>query len=544
MRTSTSLPLMFAAVTLAGCTNGDTITVGPGDVTKAGDGKFDSSVEAVIVDFEFDGQLISDFAFNPTQQVKDQLMFTMGQLNGSRGVARLDLLQISNVQTGSENGKTKVTYHAKVPVAWGRRNNVPSSYELILPADMSFAAQQAFFDKYKTTCVEGAEDHMESGNFWYFYRPLECTFTAGDVIKTTADVSLSSLNTTGKYPEYDQIWKDGVLNVVAVFGKYDDSGTTSSDAGISAFNSFVRNIQSALKQFNMTTIPASIPSSPGIANPDVTVDATLPDGRKVHVTVLLTNQIRNTDAAFDARYAEVTPNADYLSYNGHSGLGANIRALTRKGRWQAGQYTVAFINGCDTYAYVDSSLAQARAQLNPDDPTGTKHLDIATNAMPSFFASNAGNNVAFITSLMNIAEPLTFEQIFKLIDSSQVIVVSGEEDNIFVPGGGGGGGGGGDGDAHWAGMHEQGTVARSQESRFTTPKLAAGTYEFTMTGTADADLYVRIGQDPTDQLFDCRPFLTGTNETCTVDLPAAAQIHLMVRGWDPSSTFELSGSKQ
>lgn len=543
MRTSTSLPLMLAAAALAGCAAEDTITVGPGDVTKAGDGKFDSSVEAVIVDFEFDGQLVTDFAFNPTQQVKDQLMFTMGQLNGSRGVARLDLLQISNIQTGSQDGKTHITYHAKVPVAWGRRNNVPASYELILPADMSFAAQQAFFDKYKTTCVEGAEDHMESGNFWYFYRPLECNLAAADIVKTTADVSLSSLNTTGKYPEYDQVWKDGVLNVVAVFGKYDDSGTTSSDAGISAYNSFVRNIQSALKQFNMTTIPASIPTSPGIANPDVTVDATLPDGRKVHVTVLLTNQIRNTDAAFDARYAEVTPNADYLSYNGHSGLGANIRALTRKGRWQAGQYTIAFINGCDTYAYVDSSLAQARAQLNPDDPTGTKHLDIATNAMPSFFASNAGNNVAFITSLMNIAEPLTYEQIFKLIDSSQVIVVSGEEDNIFVPGGSGGGGGG-DGDPNWAGMHEQGTVARSQESRFTTPKLAAGTYQFVMTGTADADLYVRIGQDPTDQLFDCRPFLTGTNETCTVQLPTAAQIHLMVRGWDPSSSFELSGSKQ
>jgi len=161
MRTTTSLPLMFAAVTLAGCTNGDTITVGPGDVTKAGDGKFDSSVEAVIVDFEFDGELFSDFAFNPTQQVKDQLMFTMGQLNGSRGVARLDLLQITNVQTGSLNGKTHVTYHAKVPVAWGRRNNVPSSYELILPADMSFSAQQAFFDKYKSTCVEGEISEIE-----------------------------------------------------------------------------------------------------------------------------------------------------------------------------------------------------------------------------------------------------------------------------------------------------------------------------------------------------------------------------------------------
>jgi len=180
---NTSLPLMFAAA-LAGCTSEDTITVNPGDITKAGDGKFDSSVEAVIVDFEFDGELFTDFAFNPQQQVKDQLLFTMGQLNDtrSRGVARLDRVVLSNVKTANDGGRTHITYHAKVPVAWGRRNSVPSSFELILPSDMSFAGQQAFFDKYKNDCVEGAEDHMESGNFWYFYRPLECSLASADIV--------------------------------------------------------------------------------------------------------------------------------------------------------------------------------------------------------------------------------------------------------------------------------------------------------------------------------------------------------------------------
>ena len=39
-------------------------------------------------------------------------------------------------------------------------------------------------------------------------------------------------NTTGKYPEYDKVWEDGTLRVVAIFGKYEDGATTSSDAGI------------------------------------------------------------------------------------------------------------------------------------------------------------------------------------------------------------------------------------------------------------------------------------------------------------------------
>lgn len=537
MRT-TSLCLMLSAA-LAGCVDSEEITVNPGDVTKAGDGKFDSSVEAVIVDFEFDGELITDSAFSATQQINDQLLFTMGQLNGDNGVARLDKVQLSNIKTVASGGRTKITYHAKIPVAWGKRNSVPASYELVMPRDLGFGAQQAFFDKYQHDCVEPDAHDMESGNFWYFYRPAECTLTATDVTRTSATVAVSALNTTGKYPEYDQVWADGVLNVVAVFGKYEDTGTTASDAGISAYNSFVRDAQTELRQFAMTTVPATVPSSPGVGAPDVTIDATLPDGRKVHVTALLTNQIRNTDAAFDARYAAVTPNADFLSYNGHSGLGANIRALTRKGSWRKDQYTLAFINGCDTYAYVDSSLAQARAALNPGDTTGTKHLDIATNAMPSFFHSNSRNNITFIRSLMNIAQPMTYEQIFKLIDKSQVIVVSGEEDNVFVPGGNTGG----NGEANWAGLTKQGTVTKNQEVKLSTPKLAPGNYKFTMTGTSDADLYVRVGTEPTAQLFDCRPFLAGSNETCNVSLNTAAPIHVMVRGWNASSTFKLVGAK-
>ena len=45
------------------------------------------------------------------------------------------------------------------------------------------------------------------------------------------------------------------------------------------------------------------------------------------------------------------------------------------------------MNGCDTYAYIDSALADAHSEVNPDDPDGTKYLDIVANAMPSLFIS-------------------------------------------------------------------------------------------------------------------------------------------------------------
>jgi hypothetical protein len=78
----------------------------------------------------------------------------------------------------------------------------------------------------------------------------------------------------------------------------------------------------------------------------------------------------------------------------------------------------------------------------------------------------------------------------------------------------------------------------------TTPTLAAGTYRFELSGTGDADLYVRVGEAPTTSLYDCRPFKAGSSEICEVDLSTAAAVHVMVQGSAGSSDFALAGSKQ
>ena len=40
------------------------------------------------------------------------------------------------------------------------------------------------------------------------------------------------------------------------------------------------------------------------------------------------------------------------------------------------------MSGGDTYAYIDSVLADAHAEVNTDDPEGTRYLDVVANAMP------------------------------------------------------------------------------------------------------------------------------------------------------------------
>jgi hypothetical protein len=532
--------LALATIPACEAADDDMLELGAGDYQKGGaNGKADASVQAVIVDFEFDGSVLASSQFAADSTIESQMLYTIGHLNGSNSVGRLDQLALTDVHAVREGSLWRISYHATLPVAWGNKNAVPASYALTLPADATQAGQERFTTSYSHSCVDTGAHDVDAGSMWYYYRPSRsgCQLAAADVVRTTATVSVSEVNTVGKYPEYDKVWEDDVLQVVAVFGKYEDGATTSSDAGISGYNRFSKAVRSELG-LGVTTVPAEVPANPGVAMPDITWSVTRPDGRLVQVTALLVDNVRTAGPVFDARYGELSTRADVIVYGGHAGLGANVRALARKGHWVAGQYTIVFENGCDTYAYVDGALFDAHAAINADDPNGTRYVDLVMNAMPSFFAEMSNGTMAIMRGLLSYDDPQTFEQIMANIDSDEVVLVSGEQDNLFVPGGRMGG----EGEGSWSGLEHSGTVAKNQEVRFETPVLAAGSYVFELTGSADADLYVRTGAAPTESSFECRPFKSGSNESCTVELGSAAAIHVMVRGWASSSSFELTGN--
>lgn len=540
----TILPLALLATGLVACgQETETTNVDPGKFSKSVNSKGDASAEAVFLDLEFSGELLTDSTWNINKQIEEQMLYTVGQLNGENSVGRLDKLDLTNVETRrAEDGKTRVTYDAKLLVAWGQKDDVPDEYTFQLPLDVSFEGQEAFTESYSHDCVDWGAHDVTSGSMWYYYRPngYRCELNADDIVELTANVTVSDVNTTGKYPEYHKVWEDDELKVVAVFGKYEDDATTSSDAGISAYNRFVRTMKNDLGALdNFRTVPEDVPDSPGIESPDITFRAEMGDGQSVEVVALLVDNIRTAGRGFDQRYSELSGPADLVAYNGHSGLGSNIRALAQKGSWVPGQYSIVFMNGCDTYAYVDSALNDARAQINPDDDTGTKYLDIVTNAMPSFFSEMDNGTTQLIRGLMNVDDPQTFEQMFTRFDSNEVVLVSGEQDNEYVPGADDGG----DPMEDWGGFDEAGRVERSAENRYATPTLPEGTYTFAISGDNDADLYVRVGNEPTTEMWDCRPYKMGSEETCQVELGAPTTIHVMVRGWAGNSNYTLVGRR-
>lgn len=501
-----------------------------------------SSAQATLLIFEFDGELYAPGSvWSPRSHIDEQLLYTIGQLNWNKSVGRLDTLELSNIQKSAQpDGTTRVTYHAKLEVAWGSKTNLPTSYQLVLPRKTGSTSLDAFVKKYGTSCVDWGAHDVDAGSMWYYYRPQKsgCSLADADVVKLTASAVKSTENTTGKYPEYHRVWADDVLEVIAIFGKYEDGATTSSDAGIAAYNKFVAALKTALGTGVVTT-PASVPTSPGIGMPDITFESTLAGGKKVKIVALLVDNVRTAPESFYQRYEALSPSADVIMYNGHAGLGSNVRALARRGKFVPGHYLMMFMNGCDTYAYVDGYMAEERAKLNADDPSGTKYLDIVTNAMPSFFHSMPNASMALIKSLLKHDAPQTYEAMFKLVDSAQVIVVTGEEDNVYYPGYEEPTGG--------FTMTEKGFVSKDEELRYETPALPPGKYTFTLAHDAqnpggDADLYVKIGAVPTLSGYDCRPYKDGTNETCVVTVTTTAKIHIGVIGYaSQNSHFTLKG---
>ncbi len=71
----------------------------------------------------------------------------------------------------------------------------------------------------------------------------------------------------------------------------------------------------------------------------------------------------------------------------------------------------------------------------------------------------------------------------------------------------------------------------------------ASDLSFTMSGgTGDADLYVRFGSAPTTSTYECRPYLNGNNESCTITNIQTGTYHVMVRGYSTFSGVSLTGS--
>jgi M6 family metalloprotease-like protein len=87
-----------------------------------------------------------------------------------------------------------------------------------------------------------------------------------------------------------------------------------------------------------------------------------------------------------------------------------------------------------------------------------------------------------------------------------------------------------------------GSSGTTQLFRAVVPAGTAGLAVSISGSSGDADLYVRRGGPPTTTLYDCRPFTGGSNETCTIGVPAATELYVMVRAFTSYSGVSLAAN--
>lgn len=82
--------------------------------------------------------------------------------------------------------------------------------------------------------------------------------------------------------------------------------------------------------------------------------------------------------------------------------------------------------------------------------------------------------------------------------------------------------------------------AKSEEKHFVIKVPSAKTVTIALSGgSGDADLYVRTGLKPTLTAYNCRPYKSSNNESCSVRLNAAGNVYVMVRGYSSFANAKL-----
>jgi hypothetical protein len=392
---------------------------------------YDSVTQKVIDGIIDDGViLVKPGTTDYEPLIREQLKYTLGQLNWNDAAPKLSWFKIEVGKADEVDEDTNlvpVHYKAQGHVAWSRKEDIPSEQEMILPARGDESGLKSFVNRYFHACTNDPEAERR-GYFFFFYPSLKsCPMShasdhelereKGWVVRFPMHFEENGTNTHDKYPEYDKLWEDHMLTVTAIFGKV-KPGAGAEDEGYQAFNTFYAMLVNRYGQPRVVqeggpqSLKLSWRSGDGV----------------IEVHLRLVNALATVGQSFISWYQKRTQDSDVIIYSGHAGLGDNIDVLIKNAVFKPKKYQIFFVNGCDTFTYVNEDLFSAHAEATPQAPV-SKYLDIITNSVSVYF-SRMGHG-AFVLVDELVKRKNTYHEILRRIDPRQRAIVDGEEDNTW-----------------------------------------------------------------------------------------------------------------
>ena len=345
-------------------------------------------------------------------QIRLQLRYLVGVLFDDASPALNHSLKTTVKEIKERgDGLKEISYQAQFLLAWNRRGANVKGFSGVVPLRADDKGLNAFDEKYISRC--GGKPPL-----WYYYRPGSsfCPVAGRrmpeDVVRLDFTLKQSPLNTSGKSPEYEKIFEDGLLSVLYVSGNTDSEDGPSDYLERALSSTFGNPVKSDTQTFeNYQVKNLEYESRKG----------------KVHVQGMdiLRGNIQTVDTKFKELFGSKIASADLVGYNGHAGLGANIAAFTKLAAFTPKRYYLYWLNACKPFFHLDPTLFNATKMANPTAPH-TKYLDVMSIAHVGGF-SFGRDMVSIVLSLA--AKKATFREILHDGIAPGNPVVMGEEDN-------------------------------------------------------------------------------------------------------------------
>ncbi len=343
-----------------------------------------------------------------TVRIKSMMSLVEGQFKNEEDTfIRLPTVSVNidSIRRAGSDG-FKVTFTSNFDIAIPA-NMTTTSLEAIVSRNVSSSGQDAFSTKYEPTC---------SGHdvFWYYLEPHMSGCVLGqdplpdDAAKLTIELSPSDENTTGKSPEYAKLWADNKLEVTFIRGNM---------VNFTGNDDLINNLRS--KYGDPTVTDTRGEDQWHLSNATFTT----PRGELVvHEFYFENGNMAGAPQSFLSAFTAVAADSDVVGYNGHAGLGNNVRGFLNAATFKPDRYYLYWINACQPYVYLNDTIFNAASRANHGRPW-SENLDLM--ALVNIVTFSGGYDMsAIITDL--VGQTKTYAQI---LDHFYGAAVIGEEDN-------------------------------------------------------------------------------------------------------------------
>ncbi len=376
-------------------------------------------------------EVVGETGAAPRDLVKRQLLYTVGALQKYNGSANFGSAEISlGAMSAAGEGLVRIAYDAELQAVFPKQEAFQFAAEIPLPMRVDPPSIFAFAAKYKDACGKSVVPG-EEGQFFYSYRPAQvgCALEAADVFRSSSQVVAPLGTAPTTYPEYDRMWADGRMHIVIVMGRYlPGTGMSRSDPFAAIYWELVEHLHSALQRSSeVRELYTQVPNPRGtpVERATWTVDNA---NRGFKFDLFLVDAPQSGGVAFDAELKRVSADADFLSYAGHAGLGANLAAFLQRIELNAGQYHLLHLDNCISFAYPDFRLLKNPASVS--GRYGTQ--DVVVNSASAKREELKPDLLNWLLALTNPNSPKPYSDILRMNSTGRPLVLF-DEDNTFQP---------------------------------------------------------------------------------------------------------------